>query len=128
MCNSGVCFFLLTKPNPKLVIGNNVSIGRSTMIAIKDHLEIGDNTEVSANVFICDQSHGIKKDKLITNQKSEIEPVKIGSDCWIGTNSVVLKGVNIGNGSVIGANSLVIRDVPNYQIWGGNPAKFIKDR
>ena len=120
-------FFLLTKPNPKLTIGNNVSIGRSTIIAIKDHLKIGDNTEIAANVFICDQSHGIEIGKLITEQKSLIEKVVIGEDVWIGTGSVILKGVKIGNGSVIGANSLVNSDIPEYQIWGGNPAKFIKN-
>ncbi len=121
-------YFLLTKPKPSLIIEDNVSIGRSTIIAIKDRLKIGENTEISANVFICDQSHGISKDKLITNQLSIIDPVEIGSDCWIGTNSVILKGVKIGNGSVIGANSLVNSDIPEYQIWGGNPAKFIRNR
>ena len=76
-------FFLLTMPNPKLEIGDNVSIGRSSIIAIKDHLKIGNNTEISANVFICDQSHGIKSGKLITNQNSVIEKVSIGEDVWI---------------------------------------------
>jgi acetyltransferase-like isoleucine patch superfamily enzyme len=121
-------FFLLTKPKPKLIIGDNVSIGRSTVIAIKDELKIGENTEISSNDFICDQNHGIKKDKLITEQPSEISPVDIGKDCWIGTNSVILKGVKVGNGSVIAACSLVNKDIPEYQVWGGNPAKFIKNR
>jgi acetyltransferase-like isoleucine patch superfamily enzyme len=121
-------FFLLTMPNPKLTIGNNVSIGRSTIITIKDHLQIGNNTEISANVFICDQSHGIAKDELITNQLSIIEKVIIGSDVWIGTGVTVLKGVSIGNGSVVGANSVVNKNIPEYQIWAGNPVKFIRAR
>ena len=121
-------FFLLTKPNPKLTIGNNVSIGRSSIIAIKDHLKIGDNTEISANVFICDQSHGIEIGKLITEQKSKIEKVIIGEDVWIGTGSVILKGVTIGNGSIIGANSVVNKNIPENQVWAGNPAKFIRER
>jgi acetyltransferase-like isoleucine patch superfamily enzyme len=121
-------FFLLTKPNPRLLIGNNVCIGRGTIIAIKDCLVIGSNTEISANVFICDQSHGVKNFFLITEQKSKIKPVKIGSDCWIGTNSTILYGTSIGNGSVVGANSLVNKNIPSYQIWAGNPAKFIKNR
>jgi len=121
-------FFLLTEPNPKLTIGNNVSIGRSSIIAIKDHLQIGDNTEIAANVFICDQSHGIEIGKLITNQKSQIEKVVIGEDVWIGTGSVILKGVKIGNGSIVGANSVVNKNIPENQIWAGNPAKFIRER
>ena len=115
-------------PNPKLTIGNNVSIGRFTIITIKDHLQIGNNTEISANVFICDQSHGIAKDELIINQLSIIEKVIIGSDVWIGTGVTVLKGVSIGNGSVVGANSVVNKNIPEYQIWAGNPAKFIRAR
>ena len=115
-------------PQPKLEIGNNVSIGRSTMIAIKDHLIIGNDTEISPFVFICDQSHGIEPGKLITNQKSQIEKVIIGNDVWIGTGAVILKGVRIGNGSVIGANSVVNKDIPENEIWAGNPVKYIKKR
>tara|TARA_B100000941_G_C28492102_1_gene548559 strand:+ start:1250 stop:1810 length:561 start_codon:yes stop_codon:yes gene_type:complete len=121
-------FFLLTLPKPILIIGDNVSIGRSSIIAIKDHLNIGSNTEISANVFICDQSHGIEPGKLITDQKSIIEKVSIGNDVWIGTGSVILKGTTIGNGSVIGANSVVNKNVPDNEIWAGNPAKFIRKR
>lgn len=121
-------FFLLTMPKPILQIGNNVSIGRSSIIAIKDHLIIGNNTEISANVFICDQSHGIAPEKLITEQNSIIEKVTIGDDVWIGTGSVILKGVSIGSGVVIGANSVVNKNIPNNEIWAGNPAKFIRKR
>ena len=121
-------FFLLTKPNPKLEIGDNVSIGRSTIIAIKDHLKIGSNTEISANVFICDQSHGIELKKLIREQKSLIDKVIIGNDVWIGTGVVILKGVRVGNGSIIGANSVVTKDIPENEIWAGNPAKYIRKR
>ena len=109
-------------------ISNIKPIEKSTIIAIKDHLQIGNNTEISSNVFICDQSHGIAKDELITNQLSIIEKVIIGSDVWIGTGVTVLKGVSIGNGSVIGANSVVNKSIPDYQIWAGNPAKFIRER
>ena len=107
-------FFLLTMPNPKLEIGDNVSIG--DLLYSWDHLKIGNNTEISANVFICDQSHGIKSGKLITNQNSVIEKVSIGEDVWIGTGAVILKGVHIGSGSVIGANSVVNKSIPNNEI------------
>ena len=52
----------------------------------------------------------------------------IGSDCWIGVGSTILKGVNIGDGSVIAAGSIVTKSIPSFEIWGGNPAKFIKKR
>lgn len=54
--------------------------------------------------------------------------VVIGNDVWIGHGVTILSGVNIGDGAVIGANSLVVKDVPSYTIYGGNPAKCIRDR
>jgi acetyltransferase-like isoleucine patch superfamily enzyme len=52
--------------------------------------------------------------------------VVIGNDVWIGCNATILSGVKIGDGSVIAANSLVTKDVPDYSIVGGNPAKVIR--
>lgn len=54
--------------------------------------------------------------------------VEIGHDVWIGSNVVILTGVKIGQGAIIAAGAIVTKDVPDYQIWGGVPAKFIKSR
>jgi len=55
-------------------------------------------------------------------------PVRIGPDVWLGTKATVLRGVEIGRGSVIGANSVVTRDVPDYAIAVGVPAKVVRSR
>lgn len=52
----------------------------------------------------------------------------IGSDVWIGTHVVILRGVHIGNGAVIAAGAVVTKDVPDYAIVGGVPAKLIRYR
>ena len=57
-----------------------------------------------------------------------IEPVVIGNDVWIGHNVTILSGVTIGDGAVIAANAHVYKDIGPYEIWGGNPAKFIRKR
>ncbi len=54
--------------------------------------------------------------------------VVIGSDVWIGSHVTIMSGVRIGHGAVIAANSHVVKDVPDYAIVGGNPAKVIKYR
>jgi acetyltransferase-like isoleucine patch superfamily enzyme len=54
--------------------------------------------------------------------------VTIGSDVWIGANSIILDDVIVGNGAIIAANSVVTKDVPSYAIVGGTPAKIIKYR
>ena len=55
-----------------------------------------------------------------------VRPVHIGDDAWIGCNACVLKGVAIGNGAIIGAGSVVTKDVPDYCVAAGNPAKVVK--
>mgnify|MGYP000258399332 CR=1 FL=1 len=54
--------------------------------------------------------------------------IVVGNDVWIGRNSVILPGVHIGDGAVIAAQSVVSRDVPPYTVYGGNPARFLKER
>lgn len=61
------------------------------------------------------------------NRKSKGDVV-IGNDVWIGYNVTILSGVKIGNGAIIGAGSTVIKDVPDYSIFAGNPAKLIRFR
>jgi carbonic anhydrase/acetyltransferase-like protein (isoleucine patch superfamily) len=121
-------FFQLTKPEPKLIIGDNVVIGRNNIIAVKGSITIGDFTRIGAYVQIIDHGHGFDKDDLIMNQEAVIEPVVIGKDVWIGVGARILKGVTLGNHAVIGSNAVVTKDVPPYAIVGGVPAKIIKYR
>lgn len=53
-------------------------------------------------------------------------PVFIGDNVFIGAHSIILKGIEIGNNSIIAAGSVVTKSIPANEIWGGNPAKFIK--
>jgi acetyltransferase-like isoleucine patch superfamily enzyme len=52
----------------------------------------------------------------------------IGRDAWVGYGSIIIRGVNIGEGAIIAAGSVVTRDVPEYEIWAGVPARRIRDR
>lgn len=118
----------------KIVIGNNCKIGDNVHLTSKEKIEIGDNVLVASHVFISDNSHGEYKgtindsDPNIPPDERKIisNPVKIGDNTWIGENVCVLLGVNIGKGCIIGANSVVNKDVPDYCIAAGTPAKVIK--
>ncbi|QWG03992.1 hypothetical protein KMW28_13775 [Flammeovirga yaeyamensis] len=55
-------------------------------------------------------------------------PIEIGENCWIGRGCIILAGVTIGDGAIIAANSVVNKNIPSNTIYGGVPAKFIKDR
>lgn len=89
----------------------NISIGKKTIIT--------DGTKILAH-FV-DASF----DDFDHMYKGKVE---IGENVFIGMNTVIVKPVNIGDGSIIGANSVITKDIPPYTIWGGNPAKFLKNR
>jgi acetyltransferase-like isoleucine patch superfamily enzyme len=101
-------FLQLTKPGPKVIIGNNVAIGRHNIIAAKSLIKIGNNTIIGAYVQIIDHGHGYVKNKSIREQNAIIENVIIGDDVWIGAGACVLKGVTIGDGAVIGTNAVIM--------------------
>jgi len=65
---------------------------------------------------------------FVTEREQHYQKVIIENDVWIGANSVIMPGVKVGNGAIIGANAVVTKDVPDYAIVGGVPAKIIKYR
>lgn len=109
--------------DPEIVIGNNfyMNVGCHILGEIK----IGDNVQIGPKTVIWGRDHGISKFELIRNQPHVKKPIIIGNDVWIGANVTILKGVNIGDGAVIGAGSVVTKDIPEYAIAVGNPAKVI---
>ena len=121
-------FIALTKPNPKIIIGDNVVVGRFSMLTNKNLIKIGNDVLIGAYVQIIDVDHGFEKNQIIRNQGAEIGEVVIGNDVWIGAGAKILKDVHIGDGAVIGANSVVTEDIPPYAIAVGSPAKVIRYR
>ena len=113
-----------------LKINDGVNLTRNVVIVVNSSVEIGNNCLIAENVSIRDANHQVQKDKIIHEQDSDIEPIKIGKDVWLGANTVVLKGANIPEGCVIGANSLVLEKsaLEPYGIYGGSPLKLLKVR
>ena len=113
-----------------LIIGKNVGISATALVA---HLSItiGNNAKIGGGVCIYDTDfHSLNsKNRLTKNidQDNEIKKaVFIDENAFIGAHSTILKGVSIGKNSVIGACSVVTKNVPDNEIWAGNPARFIK--
>lgn len=119
---------LLTKPAPKLYIGDSVTIGMGTILSAKNVMHIGSYTLIGPYVQITDNNHSTDRENLIKFQRSKIKPIQIGADVWIGSGARILAGVHIGDGAVIGANAVVVRDIPDFAIAVGVPARVIKYR
>ena len=115
--------------NPLLTLGKKVFIGRNTFIALYQPVKIGDFCMIGAYCYIATNNHRYeRRDIPMKEQGHTYAPISIEEDVWIGTHVVILPGVTIGKGAIIAAGSLVNKDVPAYQIWGGMPARFIKER
>jgi acetyltransferase-like isoleucine patch superfamily enzyme len=114
--------------NPRLIIGNNVNIGRYICITCAKEVIIGNGCLISEHVYIADSSHGINPGGgLLVNQKLASKGnVHIKSNTFIGYRVCVLPGVTLGENCVVGANSVVTRSFPPYTMIAGSPAKQIK--
>lgn len=111
----------------KISIGNNSGIGINAKI--RGPLSIGDNVMMGPDVIILTSNHIINSINLPMNQQGCVEKkVIIGNDVWIGARAIILPGCTIGNGVVIGAGAVVTKDIPDYCIVGGVPAKILKKR
>ncbi|WP_029903693.1 acyltransferase [Prevotella sp. 10(H)] len=123
------CCFIVGRGG-ELIINNNVGIS-STAIVCWNRIEIGNNVRIGGGTVIYDtdfHSLDYKERISLPEIKDNVmtAPVLIKQNAFIGANSTILKGVTIGEGSVVGACSVVTKDVPDNEVWGGNPAKFIK--
>lgn len=109
-------------------IGNNSGIGINCKLYGK--ITIGDNVMMGPDVNIYTTNHNFK-DITVPMREQGFEkerPVIIGNDVWIGSRVTILPGVKIGNSSIIGTGAVVTKDVADYNIVGGNPAKVISNR
>jgi len=93
-----------------LTIGANAKINYNCVIVCHNSVHIGEGTEFGPSVYLYDHDHdfriGLKENKYISS------PIVIGKNCWIGANTVILRGTTIGDNCVIGAGSVVKGDFP----------------
>ncbi|SMC23241.1 maltose O-acetyltransferase [Clostridium acidisoli DSM 12555] len=106
-------------------IGNNSGIGKNCFIDDRGIVNIGSDVLMADDVMIYTSNHRTNRNQKIILQDFEILDVRIKDDVWIGARVIILPGVIIGRGAVIGAGAVVTKDVEDYSIVGGVPAKVI---
>ncbi len=112
----------------RILIGEDCGISGATIYARKS-IVIGDRTLIGANTKILDNDfHPVDAEARFRDDKGLIgtRPVKIGNDCFIGCNCLILKGTELGDGCVVGAGSVVTGKFPANSVIGGNPARLLR--
>jgi len=123
------CTGVLRNVGNSLKIGNNVGVNHYCFIGVRGDITIGDNVIFGPRVNIFSENHIFDKlDIPIKIQGVTKKNTIIGNDVWVGANVSIMPGVKIGNGCVIAAGSVVTKDIPDFLVVAGVPARIIKKR
>lgn len=122
------------------------SVGKYSYIAERStviHTDIGAFSSIANDCFIGGASHPVNwistspvfhdaksvlKKKFSRHHYDVYKRTSVGNDVWIGANCTIIAGVEIADGAVLGAGSVLTKNIGPYEIWAGNPAKFIRKR
>lgn len=111
-----------------IIIGDNSGLGVNC--SVRGPLEIGSNVMMGPEVRIMTSKHSTSRTDIPMRKQGHLpkQKVVIGDDVWIGARVIILPGLTIGTGSIIGAGAVVTKDVPEYAVVAGVPAKVINYR
>ena len=111
--------------NPhNIKIGKDTIVGEKAVLDGRDLLIIGDHVDIASEVMIYNSKHDVNDPSF----KAVNAPVEIGDYVFIGPRAIILPGVKIGRGAVIAAGAVVTKDIAEFMIVGGVPAKEISER
>ncbi len=102
-------------------IGKNVMIMYNCLMMSRGGITIEDDAMIAANVSLISNNHDPYDRQVLL-----CKPVTIRKGAWVGANSTILPGVTVGKYAIVAAGAVVTKDVPDYAVVGGNPAKVIK--
>ncbi len=112
----------------------NISIGQGTILGTgifidgRAKVKIGNHTDIASEVMIYNSQHNIHAEHFAADEGVDSAPVIIKDYVFIGPRAIILPGVTIGKGAVVGAGAVVTKDVDDFAIVGGIPAKVIGER
>jgi maltose O-acetyltransferase len=109
---------------PNISIGNDTVIGERAVLDGRDKLSIGNHVDIASEVMVYNSEHDINDE----NFKAVTAPVIIEDYVFIGPRVIILPGVTIKKGAVVGAGAVVTKNVEEFRVVGGVPAKEIGER
>ena len=129
-CGDGVIFHhnVLFSDGRNISLGDGVLVNRYAMLDDRGPIDVGPYTMLSAGITIETHTHPFDNfERPIAYAGRGLKPVKIGANSVVGYNVVIMAGTTLGYRTIVGANSVVTRDVPDYTVVGGVPARPIKE-
>ncbi len=120
---------LLDEAGEGLFLGDNSNIGAYSYVGCSGLITIGKNVMIGPRVNLMGENHNFDETNIsMKSQGVNRSPIVIEDDVWIGANCTILAGVTIKTGAVIAAGAVVTKDVEEFSVVGGVPAKLIKTR
>jgi acetyltransferase-like isoleucine patch superfamily enzyme len=113
-------------PAAQVVLGDRVRVGRNTVVAAANSIEIGNDVLIAEHCSIRDSDHQIDPDDRRHEKAAQTSPVCIGADCWLGAGVRVLRGAELGAGAIVGANAVVRGKIPARSVAVGAPARVVR--
>ena len=112
-----------------VTLGRNVSLNaRVSLDGGAAGIRIGEGTRIATGATLYAFDHGLAPDLAVRDQPTRSRGISLGADVWLGANAGVTDGVSIGDHAVVGMGAVVTRDVAEWAIVGGVPARVIGDR
>lgn len=114
----------------EISIGARTTINHFAVLHGENSIRIGDNCLIAPRVSIFASMHEFLDARLLIREQGmrRSSGIVIGDDVWLGTGVVVVDGVKIGLGAVVGAGAVVTKDIPDYAVAVGIPARVIRYR
>jgi acetyltransferase-like isoleucine patch superfamily enzyme len=113
-------------------VTGELTLGADTTInpyaVVRGRITLGDGVRIGAHTSLIAFNHGTAPDRPIFRQPHTALGITVGDDVWIGSNVIIVDGVTIGSHSIVGAGAVVTKDVEEWSIMVGNPARKVRDR
>lgn len=119
---------ILSCKNGDIVLGDRVNLGFNSEVFSGSLVTLGAGTLVAAYCYFIGGDHDADLCEEIGGQGASSRGIEVGTNCWFGAGVKVLDGVKVGGHSVLGAGAVVTRDIPEYAVAVGLPARVVRDR
>jgi len=107
-----------------LAVGDHCWLGEDVWIDNLAPVTIGANVCISQGAYLCTGNH----DWSLPDMKLFRRPIVLNDGSWVGARATVCPGVTLGTGAIAAAGSVINKDIPAWEIWAGNPARFVRAR